>query len=65
MNDTHDRDALRYTLDWVSNNSYPLSGSQILIGLLPITREFSDLPQREQALHDAARRLSTDAAVLV
>ncbi|PXW33682.1 hypothetical protein [Nocardia sp. 348MFTsu5.1] len=65
MNDTRDRDALRYTLDWVSSNHYPLSGSDVLIALLPITRQISDLSQREQALHDAARRISIGSPVLV
>ena len=64
VNDTGDRDALRYTLDWVSTNNYPMSGSQVLIQLLPITREYRDLAQREQALHTVARRICATSAVL-
>jgi|GEM_PF-5701311 len=65
MNDTGDRDALRYTLDWVSANNYPVSGSQVLMNLLPVTREHRDLTQRERALHATAQRICATSAALV
>lgn len=58
MNDSHDRDALRFTLDWASSHDYAISGSQVLLELLPITREHDDLTERDLALHAAARRLA-------
>lgn len=64
MNDTLDRDVLRYTLNWASSNGYPISGSQVLIELLPITREYSDLTEREMALHTAAQRVVSRQAEL-
>jgi hypothetical protein len=58
MNDTLDRDVLQYTLNWASTNGYPVSGSQVLTELLPVSREHSDLEDRDRALHAAARRIS-------
>lgn len=58
MNDTHDRDALRFTLGWASTHDYAISGSQVLLELLPITRAHDDLTERELALHAAARRIA-------
>lgn len=58
MNDTHDRDALRFTLNWASTHDYAISGSQALLELLPITREYDDLAQRDLALHAAAQRIA-------
>lgn len=64
MNDSHDRDALRFTLGWASTHGYGISGSQVLLELLPITRRYDDLTQRDEALHAAARRISGADQVL-
>ncbi len=64
MNDSHDRDALRFTLGWVSTHDYAISGSQVLLELLPITRRHADLVEREDALHHAARRITGADQVL-
>lgn len=65
MNDTHDRDALRFTLNWASTHDYAISGSQALLELLPITRRHDDVAEREQALHAAAQRLTSLESELV
>jgi hypothetical protein len=57
MNDTLDRDALQYVLNWASIHGYRVSSSQILIELLPICREYGDLDERDLALHTAAQRV--------
>ncbi|CAM3039473.1 hypothetical protein DFJ75_2497 [Williamsia muralis] len=64
MNDTLDRDVLQYTLNWASTNGYSVSGSQILIELLPISREHSNIEERERALHAAAQQLVSGQAEL-
>ncbi|PYE21099.1 hypothetical protein DFR67_101497 [Williamsia limnetica] len=64
MNDSHDRDALRFTLGWVSTHDYAVSGSQVLLELLPITRTHTDIVEREEALHRAARRITAADQVL-
>lgn len=64
MNDTLDRDVLQYTLNWASKNGYSVSGSQILIELLPISRQFSNIDERERALHAAAQQLVSGEAEL-
>lgn len=57
VNNTLDRDILQYTLDWVSAHDVSVTGTEVITGLLPITRRYVDPAERHEALLDAARQI--------
>ncbi|GAB2672815.1 hypothetical protein GCM10027169_38420 [Gordonia jinhuaensis] len=57
MNDTLDRDILQFTLDWATANDVSVTGTEVVTQLLPITRRYSDIAERDQALREAVRRI--------
>lgn len=56
---TMDRDALQFTLEWVTTNNLPISGAEVITDLLPISRRIDDPILREVELWSAVATIES------
>ncbi len=56
---TMDRDALQFTLEWVTSNNLRISGAEVITDLLPIARHIDDSVVREIELWEAVAKIES------